>query len=232
MILLGIDTSTSTGGAALVDQDNLLAEYVLNIYNGHSERILPTIKRILNDTDITVNDVSAFAVVSGPGSFTGLRVGLATIKGFAYTLDKPIVPVTNMQALAWQYQNYPFLLCTLIDARRKEVFTQLFRGNNPVSEPINCKVENLIAKLKKFDEPILFVGEGAIEYRHQLSQLEQANFPGIDGVRLRPGSVAGLGLNLFSQHKSKQWHEVMPFYMRKSSAEYQLDLMETKNGVR
>lgn len=231
MILLGIDTSTSTGGAALVDQDNLLVEYVLNIYNGHSERILPTIRRILYDTDMTLDDITAFAVVSGPGSFTGLRVGLATIKGFAYTLDKPIVPVTNMQALAWQYQNYPFLLCPLIDARRKEVFTQLFRGNNPVSEPINCKVEHLVANLEKFEEPVLFVGEGAIVYRHQLSQLKHAAFPGIDGFRLRPGSVAGLGLYLFNQHKSRQWHEVMPFYMRKSSAEYQLDLMEMKNGV-
>src|SRR5690554_2289313 len=116
MIILGVDSSTSMSEAALVNQKQLLAEYILTIKRGHSQHLIPVIECLLKDAELDLKDITAFAVVTGPGSFTGIRVGLATVKGFAYALDKPIVAVTGMQALAWQYRNYPFLLCPVIDA--------------------------------------------------------------------------------------------------------------------
>ncbi len=232
MILLGIDTSTSMGGAALLENGQILAEYNLKIYNGHSERILPTILRILTDSNLSLDCVSAFTVVSGPGSFTGLRVGLATIKGFAYALNKPIITVTSLQALAWQYRNYPYLICPIIDARRNEVFTQLFQEGQALNGPINCRVEDLIAKLEGREKPVLFVGEGVLEYKQQLVQLKQGVLADLESLQLRSGSVASLGMHLYNQGHTQGWHEALPFYMRKSSAEYQQDAMENKDGIR
>lgn len=229
MMIMGIDTSGSIGGAALVSEAGLIAEYLLTIHNGHSELIIPTIERILSDTGTALEDISAFAVVTGPGSFTGLRVGLATIKGFAYAMSKPIVAVTAMEALAWQYRIYPHLMYPLIDARRREVFTQAFRGGKPESEAVNWKVSDLVDKLNSVSEPVLITGPGALVYREELSEIEQAVIPADQELQLRPSSAAGLGLERFKQGNTLEWYEVLPFYMRKSSAEYQFDKAEKEH---
>ncbi|MFY9435741.1 MAG: tRNA (adenosine(37)-N6)-threonylcarbamoyltransferase complex dimerization subunit type 1 TsaB [Limnochordia bacterium] len=229
MNILGIDTSAAMGGAAIVSEDGLAAEYTLKIHNGHSERIIPAVEQLLADSGLKLEDMAAFAVVTGPGSFTGIRVGLATIKGFAYSLGKPIIPVTAIEALAWQFQNFPHLICPIIDARRREVFTQLFRGGMPVQAAVNCKLSDLLRDLAAVDEPILFVGQGALDFQEDLAQLPQAVFPTSEQIGLRPGSVAGLGLNRLRQGAGQTWYEVLPFYMRKSSAEYQFDAAESKH---
>ena len=154
MIIMGIDTSGSFGGAALVSEQGLVAEYLLQIHRGHSELIVPTIERVLSDSGIALEDLTAFAVVTGPGSFTGLRIGLATVKGFAYALNKPIIPVTAMEALAWQHRTYPQLVYPIIDARRQEVFTQAFRSGESVAEAVNCKVSDLVEMLNSLSETV------------------------------------------------------------------------------
>ncbi len=232
MIILGVDTSANMGGAAIVSGQGLVAEYLLRIHNGHSERIIPAVERVLSDSGLNLADMTAFAVVTGPGSFTGIRVGLATGKGFAYSLDKPIIPVTAMEALAWQFRGYPHLIYPIIDARRREVFTQPFLGGKPVKAALNCKISDLVAELASYSEPILFVGQGALDYREHLAQLPQAVFPAAEQAGLRPSSVAGLGLHLLQQGMEQNWYQVLPFYMRKSSAEYQFDSMERKHESR
>lgn len=221
MIVLGIDTSTSTGGAGLVNQNQLVGEYVLNIQAAHSERILPTVQRLLTDSNLSFDDLHGFAVVVGPGSFTGLRIGLATVTGFAYSLNKPIIPVTTLQALAWQQRNYPYLLCPIVDARRQEVFAQFYRSFEPVSEPINCTIEDLVERCKRYNEPIMFLGPGIDEYRENLVRYSLGIIPTHENVGLRPSTVASFGVEQFKQGNESQWDEVRLFYMRKSSAEYQ-----------
>jgi len=229
MIVLGIDTSSELGGAAVVSEQGLVAEYFLRIHNGHSERIVPAVERLLSDSGLNLTDIISFAVVTGPGSFTGIRVGLATVKGFAYSLGKKIVPITAMEALAWQFRGYPHLIVPLIDARRREVFTQAFRDGQPVNGARHCKLSDLLAELADCSEPVLFSGQGAVNYRENLAELPQAVVPPNEQAVLRPSSAAGLGLDLLRRGAGQSWDEVLPFYMRKSSAEYQFDTVESKD---
>ena len=140
MIIMGIDTSGSFGGAALVSEQGLVAEYLLQIHRGHSELIVPTIERVLSDSGIALEDLTAFAVVTGPGSFTGLRIGLATVKGFAYALNKPIIPVTAMEALAWQHRTYPQLVYPIIDARRQKCLPRHFAAVSRLLKLLTVKL--------------------------------------------------------------------------------------------
>ena len=201
MIILGIDTSTSMGGAAVVSSEGLAAEYLLRIHNGHSERIIPAVERALADSGIWLPDVDAFAVVTGPGSFTGIRVGLATVKGFAYSLGKPIIPVTAMEALAWQFRAYPHLIYPIIDARRSEVFTQPFLEGAPVKAASNCKISDLVLELASHSRPVLLVGQGALQHREHLAGWSMLFFP--NGRQCCGSSVAGLGLHLLGRGENR-----------------------------
>lgn len=230
MIVLGIDTSTNTGGAALVTEDALIGEYVLNVETNHSDRLLPVVQRVLADAQIEIKDVAGIAVVSGPGSFTGLRIGVAIAKGLAYALKKPLIGVTAFEALAWQHSQFAGVVCPIIDARRNQVFTQAFQNQQAITEPINCDIDQLIAWTGQQTHPILFTGDGVHLFKEQLSQVESAVFPQRETILLRPSSVASFGLNQLAKGISDHPFELVPFYMRKSSAEYQRDAMEMNHG--
>jgi tRNA threonylcarbamoyladenosine biosynthesis protein TsaB len=222
MKVLGIDTSTMTGGAALVSKnEGLIGEYVFNIRSTHSERVIPAIQAILSDAELNLSDIDAFSVVTGPGSFTGLRIGVATAKSFAYALNKSVIGVTTLEAFAWQYQFFDGLICPLIDARREEVYTQFFAGLEPVTEPWNKPIREVIEWCKLQNNKIIFVGDGAqINYDLIMDQgRDFAVIPPIDGVVLRASSVAGLGLRKLELGQIDQALTLQPFYLRRSEAE-------------
>lgn len=228
MIILGIDTSAHVGGTAVVKDGKVIAETVLNIQADHSRQLLPAIAKTLQEAQLELASIDGIAAVQGPGSFTGLRIGIATTQGFGYTLNKPVLGMTTMAGLAWQFRNSGMLVCPVIDARRNEVFTQLYRGAEALTEPLNCSIAQLVEESAACKQPILFVGEGIDLFRDELSAVPQAQFPEID-YSLLPSSVAGFGYELLSQGKQQQWYQLMPFYMRKSSAEYQREAMEMKH---
>src|SRR5713226_2055195 len=127
MKLLGVESATLSGGVALLDGDRLLGEITLNIAITHSERLLSAVDRLLADCGLAPSDLEGLAVSVGPGSFTGLRVGLATVKGLAMALGLPVAPVPTLDALAC---NLPFAdatVCPLLDARKGEVYCSLYR---------------------------------------------------------------------------------------------------------
>lgn len=229
MTVLGIDTSTMTGGAALVNSQGLVGEYVLNLRTTHSERLLPAIQRILADAELTLDQLDGIAVVTGPGSFTGLRIGVATAKGFAYALGKPIVGVTTLAALAWQHQTFKGFIYPLIDAKRQDVYSQVFAGVDAVTEPCNSSIDRIIQWCSQQKNPALFVGDGAVAHKTALAALSNSVFPSSEGLVLRASAVAGLGMHLLSQGNHIDPFDLIPFYMRKSSAEYQRDRAEDKN---
>ena len=224
MIIMGIDTSGSFGGAALVSEQGLVAEYLLQIHRGHSELIVPTIERVLSDSGIALEDLTAFAVVTGPGSFTGLRIGLATVKGFAYALNKPFIPVTAMEALAWHHRTYPQLVYPIIDARRQEVFTQAFRSGESVAEAVNCKVSDLVEMLNSLSEPVLFTGPGVTAH---VSSCRRLSMQFCAGSRFTAASeqCCSLGLERFKQGKRNHGTKCCRITCAKQ-AEYQFNPTE------
>src|SRR4030066_909454 len=154
MKILAIETSTMLGGIAIVyDLSGLIAEVRVNVKSTHSERLVTATDYVLKQAGLKVSDIDVFAIAIGPGSFTGLRIGLSTVKGFSYATGKPIVSVPTLEALA---QNFPFCrypVCTMLDARKKEVYAALFKWRNDgfirLINEMSVKVQDFLKKLEE-----------------------------------------------------------------------------------
>ena len=164
MRIIGIDTSTAAGGVALAESGRLVAEYTLQLTATHSERLMPALQQVMADAGWEGSSVDAIAVVLGPGSFTGLRIGVATAKALAYTWQIPVVGVSALTALAWQVGWAGQVVVPMVDARRQTVYTQVFTGlgsgeptdspadpspgPQPLGEPGQVAVKDLMEQLE------------------------------------------------------------------------------------
>ncbi|MBE0427315.1 MAG: tRNA (adenosine(37)-N6)-threonylcarbamoyltransferase complex dimerization subunit type 1 TsaB [Nitrospirae bacterium] len=227
MKVLAIETSTMLGGAAIIDDfSGLIAEVRLNVKSTHSERLLTEIDHIFQQTALNVSDIDVFAVAIGPGSFTGLRIGLSTVKGFSYATGKPIVSVPTLEALAWHLQYCRYPVCAMLDARKKEVYAALFKWENEgftrlVTE-ISIKAEKIIEKMVILtDEKIIFTGEGSLLYRGKITELmgERAIFASLEKTIPSPSNVASIGIKKALRGEFSEPISLIPFYLRKSEAE-------------
>jgi len=154
MKVLAIDTSTMLGGVAVLDDLlGLVAEVRLNVKSTHSERLMTSIEYILKQSGYTISDMDFFAVAIGPGSFTGLRIGLSTVKGFSYATGKPIVSVPTLEALAYNFPFSRYPVCTMLDARKKEVYAALFEwkgdGFIRLIDETSIKINKLLERISE-----------------------------------------------------------------------------------
>ncbi len=164
MKILAFDTSATIASVALCEDTKLLAEYTVNNGNTHSETLLPMIEALLAQFSLSVSDIDLFAVSSGPGSFTGVRIGAATLKGLAFASDKPCVGVSTLHAIAENLSVCKGLICPVMNARRSQVYTALFRSDGKVLERLMpdsaISIAELDEKLAAFGEPVYFSGDG------------------------------------------------------------------------
>ena len=223
-LLLALETSGSCGSIALVRAFGCVAEYTLDTGQTHSRYLLPGIEMLMRETSIDWPDLNAIAVGLGPGSFTGLRIGLATAKGLAMAAEKPLVGVSSLDGLAVQIIGNGLPVCALIDARKKEVYAALYREN--AQGEMERQGDYLVlppARLAEMiQEPTLFIGSGAELYRHLLTaQLgDLARFAPSVLFHDRASAIGFLGLKRFLQGDLPA--EVAPLYVRASDAELQL----------
>jgi tRNA threonylcarbamoyladenosine biosynthesis protein TsaB len=223
MKILSIETSTTLGGVAVIDRRiGLIAETRLNVKTTHSERLMTVIEQVLTGSEISLDDISAFAVAIGPGSFTGLRIGLSTVKGLSYTTGKPVVTVSTLEAFAW---NFPFSrhpVCILLDARKGEVYAAVFKwktdGFERIIDDISLKPDDLLRELKG---EIVFAGEGVLLYADKIAGVmkERALIATPEKMVPSPANVAKLGLEKALRGDYINVSEAVPFYIRKSEAE-------------
>ena len=164
MKILSLDTSAIVASVAITSDRTPLAQYTLNAKNTHSETLLPMVESALNALSLNASDIDLFALSAGPGSFTGVRIGAATVKGLAFASGKPCVEVSTLEALA---QNLVFksgLICPVMNARRSQVYTALFRSNGKELERIMpdsaLSIDELDEILSLYNEPISLVGDG------------------------------------------------------------------------
>lgn len=221
MIVLGVESASTQGGVALVGGAGVVAEYVLNIEATYAERLMPAIDRLLQDARVTIPEVEGLAVSIGPGSFTGLRIGLSTVKGLALATGKPVVGVPTLQALAWSlpYCRYP--ICPILDARKQEVYCALFEYQGP---NLICLMEETTldpeALAKRIDRPTLFVGDGWKVYGPFFLQvLGQRAVPPPASRGTSPAAVADLGRRRLVQGEKDLVETLIPRYIRPSEAE-------------
>jgi tRNA threonylcarbamoyladenosine biosynthesis protein TsaB len=221
-LLLTVDTSTPCGSVAVSRGETILGEVLLNIKSNHTDRLLLTIRQLLTDIGVTTEGLDALGVVVGPGSFTGLRVGVATVKGLALALDKPVAGVSSLRTMALQVPFPRHPLCVLLDARKKEVYAGLFgwEGGMSVSlaEEAVLPPEKLLQDL---EGEVLFAGDGALAYRTLIvRQLgARAHFIPWPLHLPRASSAAALALADLRQDRTNPLELLAPRYIRLSEAE-------------
>ena len=222
MKILGIDTSTPIGSVALIDDDNLVAEHTLNIVQAHSSRLMPAIDTVLKWSDITAADLDGCAVGVGPGSFTGVRIGVATIKSLCYALDKPIVGVSTLEAVAYNLRWTNGVICPLFDARRSEVYGAIFEGGTEwqrLTEELCLPIDAFLDRLDtrtSTDCPINFVGAGLFTYGEAVRERlgERAQFADVIFNVPRGATVAHLGRQRLQNDDVDDYWTLVPNYVR------------------
>jgi tRNA threonylcarbamoyladenosine biosynthesis protein TsaB len=226
MKILAIDTATQHCSVAVCLDLSLLAETTLLRHQTHSKHLLKMIRQTISMAGIKLNEIDAFAVTRGPGSFTGLRIGLSCIKGLAYALDKPVVSVSSLEVLATQAMvtsnNNPLLICPLLDARKKEVYFSGFRYIN--NKLIQQNPEMVLSPEKlslQIDGPSVFIGDGAIMYKDILTNTfkNAAYFPPPQQNYIRAHTVAILAFERFQKGDTDSLSSLIPQYIRQSDAE-------------
>ena len=223
MKILAVDTATKSCSVAVIDGDSLLAESTTFNDQTHSRHLLNIIDTVMGKAGLKITQLDGFAVSIGPGSFTGLRIGISSIKGLAFSLNKPVVGVSSLEALAFQCRQNPYLICPLIDARKQEVYFCRFRykkgelikeGPERVASPAEA--------VRGIREPCVFVGTGAKLYQELiLTELgDLAHFVAESQHPIQASAVAWLSLPRFKRQETDDVHLLVPHYIRKSDAEF------------
>ena len=218
MKILGVDTSTPIGSVGLIDGERFVAEHTLSIVKAHSSRLMPAIDQILKWGDLTVHDLDACAVGIGPGSFTGIRIGVGTIKSLCYALKKPIIGISTLEAIAYNLRYTDKLICPILDARKDEVYGAVFRGAQNLlrkSDDLCVPIEVLLSHI---DEDAIFVGDGLGRYAPVVQEQFGEDVPLADPIFNVPrgASIARIGYDRLLNGQSGDYFSLTPNYVRDS----------------
>ncbi len=222
-LILSVDTTTPTGSVALLKGPSLIAEICQDSPATFSERLLPAIQFLFESNKCEIQDVEGFAVAVGPGSFTGIRIGLSTIKSFAYSSGRPIAPVSTLTALAKKVENSRnLLICPLLDAKKHEVYAALFeskRGRLHELIPQGAYSPDALFSRFPAHRVIHFIGSGVPVCRSKIFQYfkDKARFS--KRTPFIAHEVGLIGYEMLRKNEGKNIHEIEPFYLRKSQAE-------------
>lgn len=224
MRILAIDSSGLVAAVAIVEEDQTLSEYTVNYKKTHSQTLLPMLDEVVKMLDFDLNTIDAIAVSGGPGSFTGLRIGSATAKGLGLALGKPLIHVPTVDALAYNLYGAKGLICPIMDARRNQVYTGIYRYEEKFeveNEQMAVDVQELITLLNGRGEKVIFLGDGVPVYKEQL--LEGLKVPVCFAPahmnRQRAASVGTLGMEYLVAGRTENAADHKPDYLRVSQAE-------------
>lgn len=222
MKILSIDTASDLCTVALLENENCIREIIVNDARNHSEKIMPVIEQLFQETNLTLKDINLIVCDKGPGSFTGIRIGVGTVLAFQDSLNIPCVGISSLEALVYNVKQEG-LICSLIDAKNNNVYLGLFKfENNEYTQLDNLDfktIDEAIATLKNYNSPITFVGDGSITHKNLLkTNFENCLFT--DKNELSSYSLGIAGLNTY---KKGIQTSLMPLYLRKSQAERALE---------
>ena len=221
MKILALDSTATAASVALCEDERLLGEYTIQNGNTHSETLLPMVESLLGFFGLTVGEIDLFAVSTGPGSFTGVRIGVATLKGLAFGQGKCCIGVSTLEALAENLAHTDGLVCPVMNARRKQVYTALFRAKDGKTERLlpdsAIAITELDALLEAYAEPIRLVGDG---YDVTLPELTHSVIAVPDRLRSQSAySVAQVARRLYAAGTRMTDAELVATYLRPSQAE-------------
>lgn len=227
MKILAVDTASRAGNTAVLENGEVLAELQVTSSETHARRLMSGIDTVLRMAHTRVSELDAFAVTTGPGSFTGLRIGISAVKALGFATGKPITAVSTMDALAYQFPLFSDLICPLLDARKGEVYTALYKcgENMNFRKVVADSVVDPRQWFAQIEDCCLFVGEGAVLYRELITEIvgQRARFapPFLNSIR---SSVVGhVGMKQVEQGNIVDVRALVPYYIRRSDAETSLE---------
>lgn len=225
MKVLAVEASSLVAGVAILDDSNLIYEGYNHHKRNHSQILMQMVENALLASELELSDIDIIAVTCGPGSFTGLRIGISTVKGLAQATRKKVAAVPTLDSLAHNIIGFSGLVCPIMDARRDQVYTSIYRWEDMEYKRLipysAMDVRKLANTLLAYNEPILFLGDGVDKYNKiLLDLLGDKTIIAPPHLRLqRASSTAWVGLNLANADKCISFYELEPFYLRKSQAE-------------
>lgn len=225
MKILAVDSSGLVASVALLEDDNLIAEYTVNYKKTHSQTLLPMLDEIVRMTDTDLRSIDAIAVSKGPGSFTGLRIGSATVKGLGLALDKPIIGIPTVEGLAMNLYDSEALVCPLMDARRNQVYTGIYKFQNGILQVVKKQaplgIEEILQALNLIGQRVVFLGDGVPVYKDVIENKVAVPYA-FAPAHLNKQRAGAIGVRAFEYYKKGlivSAAEFAPEYLRLSQAE-------------
>lgn len=225
MKILALDSSGLVASAAVIEDDTLLAEYTICYKKTHSQTLLPMLEEIRKNIELDMNSIDAIAVSAGPGSFTGLRIGSATAKGLGLALDKPLIAVPTLEAMACNLYDTPGLICPIMDARRRQVYTGIYRFADHQLQVVRDQeakgIDELIDELNALGEKAVFLGDGVPVFADRIGEKITVpfSFAPVHLNKQKAGAVAALASVYYKAGKIQTAAQHRPEYLRVSQAE-------------
>ena len=231
MKILSVDSSSVTASVAITENGNVLAENFINNGLTHSQTLMPMVEKTIKESGVSVKDIDLFAITHGPGSFTGVRIGIALVKGMADALGKKCLAVSTLESLAEPLKNEDIIACAVMDARCNQVYTAIFENCKRLCEDKAVLIDELGEELKQYDKRIVFIGDGSVLCYEKLCGIIQNCDIADEEIRYVHGSSIGFVV----EDKIKKGVEpinsenLVPFYLRLPQAERELN---NKNSLK
>lgn len=231
--MLSVDSSAAPASVCLSEDGKVIADYYLNTGFTHSQTLMAMTESVLKISGKNASDIDVYAVNSGPGSFTGVRIGVSAVKGMAYAADKPCIEVSTLESMAYQFLGSHAVICACMDARRSQVYNALFRVNGEqierISEDRAISIDELLKELKWVDGEIILVGDGAeLVFNSSDDPAIQLAAPHLRFQRASGAAMAAL--EQYNRGESVSPAALMPRYLRLSQAERERNAKKEKEG--
>lgn len=232
MKILGVDTSSSVCAVGIFENEKLLRENVLDNGRTHSENLMPLIEKTLNDADLNLDDIDCIAVVVGPGSFTGIRIGVASCKAMAEFKNIKIIPIISLESLAANEYGRHGIICSMIDAKNDQIFCGVFDENlKKVEEYMADDINSVLEKLTKYDN-IIFVGNGSNVHKESINNFfKEKDIAFSDNNTQNAKSLGIIANKKVLKCEFVSADELIPVYLRKSQAERMRDEKQNSKNV-
>ena len=222
MKILSIDTASNICTVAILEDKTCIKEITVDDTRNHSEKIMPAIENVLSDTNLSLSDIDLIVCDKGPGSFTGIRIGVGTVLAFKDSLNIECIGISSLEALSYNSNN-DGLICSLIDAKNGNVYWGLFEHKDNQYTLLNKlefnEINNVVNALTSYSAQITFVGDGAIAYENEIKQ----KFSDCKFVSNNDLSSYNLGLAGLSHFNNNECDDILPLYLRKPQAERMLE---------
>lgn len=225
MKILSVDSSSVSASVSITENGVTLAENFINNGLTHSQTLMPMVEKTLNDANVSVKDIELFAITNGPGSFTGVRIGIASVKGMADALGKKCIAISTLEAIAEPLKNNDCIACAVMDARCNQVYTAIFERGNRLCEDKAVLIDELGEELKQYSKPVIFIGDGAKICYEKLNELLPNCDIAEETIRfVHASSIGRLAEDKINNDENPiESTKLLPFYLRLPQAERELN---------